>query len=1596
MLKKIFKSIGYILLFVLLLLIGAYFAIQQESVQNWLTKKVTTQLSNKLGAEVKVGHIKIDFLNHLNVNDVFVADQNKDTILFAGELQFYITDWFILKKEQPVISYIGLSNAIVNLRRSATDSIWNYAFIANALQSKNTSTPVEKNTNNAIDTSMAFALKSIKLNNVKFNSIDAWAGENLIAAINKIEIDTRTIDWKQKSIDVSGISVNKTNFTYADYIGGKPPRIKKDTIDTTPFNPNHWKITFDAIDIDDCKFNFKKNNATSIVNVFNENDIDLQNINASFEHVTLRDDTLQSKIKSLEVKDRCGFAIQQLKANLRITPKESKLDKLFLKTNHSTISDYFALQYNRFPDFNSFIDKVTMVANFNNSNISFADIAYFAPTVSDLTVKNAIINSGKATGTVDHLIAKDVNISVGNSSLIGDLTMKGLPDINTTFIELLSKNLQTSGSEIIKFIPQANTNNVSWASLNSINFKGKYSGYINDFNTDGLLSTNLGSVSTKIHMTFLKNQQPTYEGYFSTNQLQLGKIIKQDVIGNLSASGNIKGQGFDLDNLNTSFAGDINSIETKKYTYQHVFIDGVMNKRKFDGKINSKDPNITMNFDGQFDFSTSDPNFKLKTKLVNFNLQSLGLSKQPIIGSALMDLNFKGSNIDNFTGTAKLYQVHVANDDKQLNLDSAIITSTPIGINKQITLRSSAADVDLKGQFTIANLPDALQLYLSNYLPNYIPKPRNTSNQKFSFDVRTKNIEPILATFLPKIKGGNNANIVGALDMFARQLTLNIDAEQFIYDNYTINQIKAKGVGNFDSLQITGRTGSVIMSEQEIIPSATFITSIGNDTAMVNIGTSGGAYNVKNASIMARGFAENSKLYLSILPSSFYFNNSKWDLQTNDYVLFQNYKETINGEIVNKTNINLKNLILTSGLQRIELQSTGTQNENILAHIQNIDIEELAKFADRPLDLSGRINGDIMINEYATKPAYSGDIKTTQIKFKSDTLGELFAKLDYDNATKMITIDKRSGLLFDNNKSIVYGSIDLNGKEPMLDLHAKLEQTKLKTLENFFEGFIANTSGTADGVFDVKGSATNYQLDGTVTLNNLSTEVIYLGTSYTIPKGKVTINETDINLGEMTMIDQLGNKAKLSGHLYHDHFNHLRFGKEFGEQLPLTVKSDQFQFLNTNALQNNLYYGNVIAKGAMYLSGPLEDLYMEIIATTKQGSNLTIPIRGSFDANQYEYFKFKSYDENKIVTTRAIEKNKLLIKLSINATPDAEVNILMDPTTGEEIVGRGSGTINMDIDLNNEIKMNGDYVISKGNYGFIFRNLLRKDLYITPGGKISWDGKPLEAKLDLEATYATTANLVPLLGNNAANATNDEKIPYPTFAIIKLSGPMLTPNINYDIVQPANSDVNSKGYQLLKQLKSNDQKLISQIGGIILTGQFINTEANSGSPITTSAALINTINGVVSSTFSNIISQKISDLINAKNLRFDVGVTNVSDSINQFNYKISKSYMNDKIIFEIGDNINYNSRSATTAKFTGIPSDFRFKYLINSDGNLALNLFRTTYTDISSVTQNQDRKIGLALSYRKSFNTLNELFRKSAVPNTFIPIPQDSIKTGTW
>src|SRR5690606_17186989 len=150
------------------------------------------------------------------------------------------------------------------------------------------------------------------------------------------------------------------------------------------------------------------------------------------QNIAIKGDTITGDLKNLHARERCGFELKKMSAKIKVSPNIAECRQLVLQTPHSNIGDYYAMHYQRFPDFKDYIEKVTMVSSIRKAEVAIKDIAYFAPALERFNNISVLV-SGKAKGTVDNLKVKDFDLNDGLSSLQGDLSFKGLPEIEDTY-----------------------------------------------------------------------------------------------------------------------------------------------------------------------------------------------------------------------------------------------------------------------------------------------------------------------------------------------------------------------------------------------------------------------------------------------------------------------------------------------------------------------------------------------------------------------------------------------------------------------------------------------------------------------------------------------------------------------------------------------------------------------------------------------------------------------------------------------------------------------------------------------------------------------------------------------------------------------------------------------------------------------------------------------------------------------------------------------------------------------------------------------------------------------------------------------------------
>lgn len=1561
------------------LLILVSILINVTSVQNFLVGQVTKTLSQRLKTKVSIDHIRLDLLNHVLIQGVYVETQQQDTLLYAGEIRLRITDWFVFRDGVPVIKYIGLHNTYANLNRPANSADWNYQFIIDAFGKADTTQKTESSGGN-----FNIDLKEVDLTNIRFNMNDAWVGSDMNFEVGDFKINADKIDLEKRIIKIDEIAAISTKVIMRDYDGGRPPKPKKpktNIIDTTPFNTDKWAISLNDLNLKDCYFSLDNGTGPALVNEFDPDHMHVSGINVAIEDFLIDGDTITATMHNLAAKERCGLIVKKMQAEVRISPNETICKNLLLQTNNSELHDYYAMHYKRFPDFLDYINKVVMVAHFDKAKIDSKDIAYFATVLRQYPTTLNI--SGNIKGTVAAIQAKNLYLNDGYNTVKGDITMDGLPDIATTYIDYRNGELFTSAKGLLKYAPDIKDNKT--VNINGIShayFKGNFKGYINNFILNGTIVSNIGTIVSDVKMKIPeeKNATTTYSGKVSVNELNLGMLLMQPDLGTVTLKADVDGSESKAEGASVNFNTIIEHIEYRKYAYQGINADGKLEKGKFTGNLLINDPNISLGFYGLFDFSSDRLKINAKANLLQSNLNALNLiSGDNVHLLADFDLDWEGNNIDDFTGYAKIYNIDLQRNGHRLDLDSIYINATETGTDKLLTVESNALKAQMQGRYQLSTLANSFQYYISGYLPNYIKAPDGAApDQDISFTVTTHDLDSLFGVFIPSVSGFNNTQVDGYLNTTQQQLKLNANIPYGMVNGISVNNTSIAANGTFTTLSLNVDVGKVILTDTALNGTMKLNTTLGSDKLSFDI-TTKSPNALGEAVIKGEAIAHGDTMDLSLLPSEFYLQESKWVIPAGNKVVFTDGYLAVN------------NFNIQSGEQKINIQSSNNGLKQLItttiSNLKASAISNLAGMSD--YNIQANINGDILVEDLFTNMIVRSNIKATNVMFDKDTVGNINVSGNYDSKRNLLTLDETTGI-YRNDKSLTAsGKLSFDSTiSQNIDAQINLNHTPLTWISPILHGFVSDIKGTLDGRITIRGTSESPDIAGRVNLADIGMHVDFLGTNYTIPEAAIVINDKEISLGKMSIKDRFDNTALLTGGIDHNRFNKMK--------LNLKVTSSKFEVIDLKSSESDVFYGNMIAKfESLTVTGPFNNVSVRINkAQPAQKSHLYLPL-SSGDGSElgaYSYITFKNYGDT--IEKRKIEENKLSIYIDAILNPLGEITMVMDPSTGDAINAKGTGNISIEIPPNNDIRMYGKYEIEDGSYTFTLPQLFFKRKFILNQGSIIQFGGTIDnTQLNVDGIYKTRARLYDLLSNQEKDLIVDlgereetqAKMTREIDVILEMKGSLGAPELGFNIELPDKSGAGTIAYKKLEAVNNDERKLFNQVASLLLVNTFI-PEEGGGFESGASAGVVSNVgdifSGTASSQLTNLIGRLTGDDDIAIDLKYQQYSFNNNDgqtagNRNAVSLGVKKNLFKDRLTVEVGSSVDWGKPTSTNSSSNFNPvGDFRLQYLIKEGGNLRGNIFRTSSYDVLA-DQNITRG-GIGLTWRKSFDNLTEFFRGSA------------------
>lgn len=1316
----------------------------------------------------------------------------------------------------------------------------------------------------------------------------------------------------------------------------------------------------------------------SIAGQFNHNQFKLQNIHARAEDLRLRGKNFQIQISELSCLDSATqFEIHNLSGFYQITKNSMVFRTFKIDAGKSHLEASMVFQFDSLPKIKEFVDSVNIIADIKESNIYSRDLGNFAQNFKKYSQFYKF--DGFFNGTINRFEVDNFELAFGSISRIrGSVLMDGLPDIANTFIDLNIQNSILNPADLDPYMEDNVIDNLNKFGRSS--FNGRFIGFPVDFVSDAVFYTQIGTIDSDINLKIdPDNDHPKYSGSLTVNDFDLGKFLNnEDLFQNIDLQGKIEGEGVYVENANFHLDATIDNFGFLGYNYRNIVTDGRFSSQIFNGYLSINDPNLIFELNGNVDLTEEKEKIEVIAVLDTAILNNLNITEKPASISTLINVNLAGLDLNKTTGQIHSSKTNLFFDGRTAEINNLKLISEKLEDKNYLELSSDNIDLHITGEYNLTDVIGDVNQVIKEYrliarnnrdtLRKYWTHRKNLNlpDYNLEYNLTFFNINPFLNLFVPELYVAEDTRISGHISAnHFSNISLNTKIDTLVFDTYSFinNTLKVSAVKSRDSAEVD--LSLDLSSESQY-------------------GEKGGRSN----NLYVRGKWEDDMIDLDMnirqeekqniihIQPVVEFDSAftRINFRESDLVVLGNsWKFNPDNRIlIRSKNLLFADFHISSGDQLIDLSGYISEDTSriFVAKIENFEIENVNSIL--PREFMGILDGRIAIERFYDTPVINSEVEIDDLVFENFEVGDFFGSSHWDLTNNKLIIDIE---MLNNEKKKI---IDIEGnyapynETDKLDLLASFDEANINVIEPFYEDLISDLTGNARGEFSITGTLRKPVLKGEGYVSKGGITIDYLKTNYNF-EGNIAFTEDEIGVIGLILRDKFNNTGIMNGGIIHDHFKNIRFD--------IRSEFENLLTLNTSAGDNDLFYGTAYGTGTLHIYGQEKVINMDINATTEPGTRFYIPLSGSSEASQENFIQFIDLDSTGQITEFEAEEvlklKGIRLNFDLEITPDAYAEIIFDQTAGDIIRGRGNGQLSMTIDTQGEFNMFGDFVFESGGYNFTLYNVINKEFSIEPESRITWSGDPYGGIMDLTANYRQVTSLAPIFGNriqvDSAFANKSEvKRKYPVIVELQLEGPLLSPEINFNIEIEDYENVVVDGISFetavaafKSNLQSNEQELKRQVFSLIILRRF----APEGSFAVGGTSFGNSVSEFISNQLSYWITQIDENL----EIDLDLGTLD-QNSTNTFQYRMAYTFNEGRLRISRSGNITDEEKPDNISNIIG---DWTLEYLLTEDGELRAKMYnRFDYNNLVSPAQrNTTATAGFSFMYTKSFNNIKELFK---------------------
>ncbi|MBD1396491.1 translocation/assembly module TamB domain-containing protein [Pontibacter sp. JH31] len=1631
-------------------------ALQFPKVQHFAAQKGASYLSGMLDTKVEIGGFTTDWRNTVVLKQVYLEDQQQDTLWYSDRLGLDIRIWSLISGEVN-ISKIDLQQATLNLH-IRPDSSSNFDFLAEAFATDTiTAQPADTAAMNIslgvinlenvyvnfrdelggnlirgrvgkllttmeelnlekeiyrldrielqntgiqyVQTKLPpesesepitfdFGLNGVALENFNLSFKSIPANQRIELQLGKSELEAEDIDLPNARIDLKSFDLHNSKVLYVqekykptDSLAVNPAEtVRKldESVEKTQGQEVKWVLTLGKLNVSGLQAGMDNADAPRLASGMDYNHLKFSNIEIDAEDIRYSLNRMGMQLNQLKLEEQSGFRVNNFQAAITLDSTHARLADLDLKTGHSHIRKDLAMRYTSWSDLTDNLDAVRLELDIDNSRIGMQDVLYFAPDLAKNPSFKKIASStlrldGRARGRMDNLNIPRLQVA-GLQGTAVDVsgTVRNAQDPDRLYLDLDINQLVTTRTDILALSPPG-TLPPEIRIPNKLRMTGNYKGSLTNFDARADISSSFGNINAVVDMGQAPAGAEPFKATVKTNGFDLGQLFTEDYgIGKVAFEATANGTGLTPETMRANVKARIREASYNNYTYNNVVVDANIDRNLYRVAAQSRDENL--NFDLKGDFNLRDSNrgvYTFDMDLKGVDLKALNLYEDELGLRGHLRGKFTGKDMSDMSGTLEGEKVFVRHQQVSYPVDSLQLTLNQQVKGTEVILNSGVLAANMRFANDLATLPTALQKHFSNYFDLHPDPPYPANLNLGDFNVKLQVRRPdIIASFVP---GLERMQVQGPITASYNQQTqaFNMDAKlsQLTYTGYNLSDLGLRVRGDRQQLGYK-------LAVREIKSSSLQLRNVSLDGAARDNDMTMRLAMLENDSTerFVVGGLLNSlgKGYrFSFNPEQLVINGQPWTVPQDNYLQFDSNLLYAN------------NIRLERNGSYLLLNSTGPVRATAPLQVEfgNFEIGYIMEsFQQQDSVLTGVIDGTATLtNLMAGSPAFTSDLTVTNLAYTGISVGNIALKANSAGGNRY-NLDL--SLTGNGNQVLVNGFYEAQPNASLLNLDANISNLNMASLGGFTQGMVDDLAGNANGKLRITGTLEQPNVRGSLAFNQAQFNLTMLNSVFTLQDERLEFTERGISMQNFTLTDSLGNNLELNGDILTQNYIDYTFA--------LKANTDRFLAMNSTALDNDLFYGTVLIAADADITGSMMEPTIDVRVRVLDNSTFTtvIPADEVAAAEREGVVEFVSLSDsldavladNEVVetTTGFVGAN---VEAQITVTDATTITIVIDPTTGDNLVVRGNASpLYIGITPSGQMNMSGRYEITEGRYSMDFYDLVSRELSIGKGSYIAWTGDPMMADIQIAAIYNVQAAPLELVesqtGNMEQAAMSRYRTQLPFEVFVNISGEMLKPAIGFDIQLEEqrrgalDGDVESR----LVALRQDENELSKQVFALLVLNRFLAPD-----PLASTG-------GGLGATARNSLSQVMSDQLNqltnryAGGLGLELGVSSYEDYSSgsaegrtDLNVAMRQQFLNDRLTVRVGTDIGLEGQRESQQNMSGFGGDVSVEYSITTDGRLRVRGFQRNQYE--GFLEGDVRATGLALIFVRDYDNFSDLFR---------------------